>query len=96
MAVMCHSEERILQITMVIPEVTCGGCVIAVPGAHVDAVTVGSATVSYGPARTNPAAIAQAVRDAGYQPGAADAPIAANSVVHAGGGKVGSCCGGRG
>ncbi len=54
---------------------SCGGCVSNVrkaieglPGAHVDAASVGSASVSYDEARTTPGAIAQAIRDAGYEP----------------------------
>ena len=53
---------------------SCGHCVGAVAGAlkKVDGVTVeevkiGSATMSYDPARTSPAAIARAIEDAGYQ-----------------------------
>lgn len=84
------------QMTIAISGMTCGGCVNgvrnalrAVPGTRVDAVTVGSATVSYDAARTTPAAIAQAVRDAGYEPVTARAPIAAVAT-----GAAGSCCGG--
>ena len=63
------------QITMAIDGMSCDGCVRAVaraidvvPGARVDAVAVGSATVRYDPSRTSPAAIAQAIRAAGYRP----------------------------
>ena len=56
------------QTTMAIAGMSCGGCVSAVqkalravPGARVDDVTVGSATVSYDASLTNPAALAQAV-----------------------------------
>ena len=61
--------------TLAIGGMTCTHCVRAVhaalaevPGAQVDRVDVGSATVRYDPARTTPAAIAEAVRDAGYDP----------------------------
>jgi copper chaperone len=47
------------QTTIAISGMTCGGCVSAVrkalgavPGVHVDAVTVGSASVSYDVSRT--------------------------------------------
>ena len=60
------------QITMAIDGMSCDGCVRAVaraidvvPGARVDAVAVGRATVRYDPSRTSPAAIAQAIRAAG-------------------------------
>ena len=63
------------QLTTSISGMSCGGCVSNVrkaleslPGVHVDAASVGSATVSYDEARTTPAAIAQAIRDAGYEP----------------------------
>ncbi len=87
------------QMTIAISGMTCGGCVSAVrnavgavPGAHVDAVTVGSATVSYDATRTTPAAISQAIRDAGYEP----VTEGATAGAAAGGGgdrKGGSCCG---
>jgi copper chaperone CopZ len=61
--------------TLPIGGMSCTHCVRAVhaaladlPGAHVERVDVGSATVRYDPARTSPAAIAEAVRDAGYDP----------------------------
>ncbi len=85
---------------------SCGGCVSAVrkalgavPGTRVDAVTVGSATVSYDAARTTPAVIAQAVRDAGYESVTGGALVAAGVTGAAGGccgggsGAGGSCCG---
>ena len=85
------------QTTMTIAGMSCGGCVSnvqqalrAVPGTRVDAVTVGSATVSYDSSRTNPAALAQAVRDAGYRPLTAALPVAAGST-----GAAGGCSGGR-
>lgn len=63
------------QATIAIAGMSCGGCVSAVQkalgavaGARVDDVTVGSAAVSYDASRTNPAALAQAVRGAGYRP----------------------------
>lgn len=53
---------------------TCDHCVRAVrtalegvDGATVEAVDVGSATVQYDPARTSPAALADAVSDEGYE-----------------------------
>lgn len=83
--------------TMAISGMSCGGCVSAVrtalgavPGTRVDSVGVGSATVSYDPSQTTPAAIAQAVRNAGYEPVAAGVPAAPLVPVAAGGG----CCGG--
>lgn len=84
------------RITMAISGMSCGGCVGAVrraiggvPGTRVDAVTVGSATVSYDPSRTTPAAIARAVEEAGYRPAAA--PAAGAGPARGSGG----CCGGR-
>ena len=63
------------QLKMTIDGMSCGGCVStvekalrALPGIRVDAVKVGSATVSYDATRTTPAAIAQAVTNAGYEP----------------------------
>lgn len=81
------------QVTIGISGMSCGGCVSsvrkaleAVPGTHVDAVTVGSATVSYDASPTTSAAIDHAIRDAGYEPIAAGTPVAP--------GAVGSCgCG---
>ena len=85
------------QTTMAIAGMSCGGCVSAVqkalravPGVHVDDVTVGSATVSYDASQTNPAALAQAIRDAGYRPLTAALPVAAGTTDSAGG-----CCGGN-
>ncbi|MEP7361344.1 MAG: heavy-metal-associated domain-containing protein [Chloroflexota bacterium] len=88
-------------MTFAISGMSCGGCVSsvrkalgAVPGAHVDDVTVGSATVSYDASRTNPAAISQAVRDAGYEPVNPGARATAGATSGGGGGrKGGSCCG---
>ena len=85
------------QTTMAIAGMSCGGCVSAVkkalravPGVRVDDVTVGSAAVSYDASRTNPAELAQAVRDAGYRPLTAALPVAAGATDPAGG-----CCGGN-
>ena len=85
------------QTTIAIAGMTCGGCVSAVQsalravaGARVDDVTVGSATVSYDASRTNQAALAQAVRDAGYRPLGSAIPVAAGST-----GAAGGCCGGN-
>ncbi|CAN5893057.1 hypothetical protein BH11GEM2_BH11GEM2_35850 [soil metagenome] len=85
------------QTTMAIAGMSWGGCVTAVEkalgavhGAHVDAVSVGSATVSYDASRTNTAALAQAVRDAGYRPLTGALPVAAGATAAAGG-----CCGGN-
>ncbi len=61
--------------TVAIGGMSCTHCVRAVhtalaelDGARVERVDIGSATVRYDPARTSPAAIAEAVRDAGYDP----------------------------
>jgi copper chaperone len=61
--------------TLAIGGMSCTHCVRAVhtaladlPGTHIERVDVGSATVRYDPAQTTPAAIAEAVRDAGYDP----------------------------
>lgn len=60
---------------------SCGHCVGAVMGAlttvdgvTVDEVRIGLATMSYDLARTSPAAIAQAIEDAGYQAEPAQLP----------------------
>lgn len=83
------------QLTMAISGMHCNGCVTAVrqalhavPGLRVDAVAVGSARVTYDAARTNPETIAEAIRQAGYQPDGADT----TAVVGGGTGKCG-CCG---
>jgi copper chaperone CopZ len=72
------------QTTIAIAGMSCGGCVRtvgkalgAVAGARVEDVTAGSATVSYVASRTNPAALAHSVRDAGYRPLTAAIPVAA-------------------
>jgi copper chaperone len=61
--------------TMRIDGMSCGHCVNAVrgalaelPGVEVEDVAIGSATVSYDPARTDAAKLVEAVRDAGYEP----------------------------
>ena len=89
-------EIRMRQIQMTIEGMCCDGCeravaraIEAVPGARVDAVAVGSATISYDPSRTSPAAIAQAIHAAGYRadavvPTPAPVPVASSS----------GCCGG--
>jgi copper chaperone CopZ len=88
------------QLTLAISGMSCGGCVTnvrkalgALSGTHVDSVTVGSATVTYDASQTTPAAIAQAVRDAGYQP--VDSRPIAGAAVGAGnaGTGDGGCCG---
>jgi copper chaperone len=84
------------QVTVAITGMSCGGCIskvrdalAAILGARVDAVTVGSATVSYDDARTTPVAIAQSIRDAGYNI-AADGMLAPAGV----GARTGrGCCG---
>lgn len=62
------------RLGMKIQGMSCGHCVGAVTGAlkkidgvTVDEVKIGSATMTYDPARTSPAAIAQAIDDAGYE-----------------------------
>ena len=62
------------RLGMKIRGMSCGHCVGAVTGAlkkvdgvTVDEVKVGSATMSYDPARTSRAAIAQAITNAGYE-----------------------------
>jgi copper chaperone CopZ len=69
-------QQQIQQHTLAIGGMSCGGCVNAVgkalravAGAQVDAVTVGSATVSYDAGVTTIAKLEQAVRDAGFDIG---------------------------
>jgi copper chaperone CopZ len=95
------------QMTLAISGMSCGGCVTnvrtalgAIPGARVDTVAVGSATVSYDVTRTTPAAIAQAVRDAGYDLVSAGTPVAAGATdavdaaaAAAAAVVAGDCCG---
>lgn len=83
------------QLTIAISGMHCGGCVTAVrqalqtvPGLRIDAVEVGSARVTYDAVQTNPETIAEAIRQAGYQPDGADTTVA----VGGGTGKCG-CCG---
>jgi copper chaperone CopZ len=71
MSTAAYSETFSFPIT----GMSCQHCVRAVhvalaevDGAQVERVDVGSATVRYDPARTTPARIAEAVRDAGYDP----------------------------
>ena len=87
------------QMTLAISGMSCGGCVTkvrtalgAIPGTRIDAVAVGSATVSYDATRTTPAAIAQAVQDAGYEIAPAGTPVTAGN--RSGGDARGrrSCC----
>jgi copper chaperone len=94
------SRYTMHQLTMDISGMSCGGCVNnvrkaldALPGTHVDAVTVGSATVTYDESQVTPAAIAQAVTAAGYHP--VESPAMAGAAVGAGtAGKAGGCrCG---
>jgi copper chaperone CopZ len=63
------------RVTMRIDGMSCGHCVQAVrdalaelPGVEVEQVAIGSATVSYDPERTPQRELAEAVRDAGYEP----------------------------
>ena len=63
------------RLTMQIDGMSCGHCVKAVrealaelPGVEVERVDVGSATVSYDPSHTPATQLADAVRDAGYEP----------------------------
>ena len=65
-------------LTLRIDGMSCAHCVRAVhdaltdvPGASVERVDVGGATVAYDPARTSPAQLADAIRDAGYEPAGA-------------------------
>ncbi len=85
------------QMTMAIAGMSCGGCVSTVrkalgdvPGTYVDAVSIGSATVSYDAMKTTPATIAHAVSAAGYVATAPGMPAADAMPVAVGGG----CCGG--
>ncbi len=64
--------------TLRIEGMSCGHCVKAVrdalaevEGVQVERVDVGEALVAYDPAQTSPAAIGEAVRDAGYEVAAA-------------------------
>jgi copper chaperone CopZ len=91
------------QMTLAISGMSCGGCVTnvrtalgAIPGTRIDTVAVGSATVSYDATRTTPVAIAQAVRDAGYEVVTAGTPVAAgttDAVADVAAVVAGDCCG---
>jgi len=66
------------RLTMKIDGMSCGHCVAAVrealtelPGVQVDDVRIGSAEVRYDPAAVTPEQVADAVRDAGYEPAVA-------------------------
>jgi copper chaperone CopZ len=79
-------KEKSMQHVIGISGMSCGSCVNAVrkaldsvPGVHVDAVTVGSATVSYDASEATAAAIDKAIRDAGYEPITEGVPVAAGA-----------------
>ena len=62
-------------LTVPISGMSCGHCVRAVeealsqlPALRVDQVRIGSATISYDPAKLAVADITRAIEDAGYQP----------------------------
>ena len=66
------------KLTLKIDGMSCGHCVTAVrealtelPGVQVEKVQIGSAEVSYDPTAVTPEQLAEAVRDAGYEPAAA-------------------------
>lgn len=88
-------QQHMQQHTLAIAGMSCGGCVNtvgkalrAVPGTQVDAVTVGSATVSYDAGLTTVAALEQAVRDAGF-----DLDTAGATGKTGGAGRGHGCCG---
>jgi copper chaperone len=63
------------RMTMKIDGMSCGHCVSAVraalrevPGATVEEITIGAATVAYDPSKATPRELAEAVREAGYEP----------------------------
>ena len=63
------------RLSMKIEGMSCGHCVSAVrealgelPGVEVQQVTIGGAEVRYDPSTTTPERVAEAVRDAGYEP----------------------------
>lgn len=69
-------------MTVAISGMSCQDCVRAVrealeavPGAQVDAVTIGSATVSYDEQRTPRATLVDAIERAGFQPTFSGVPI---------------------
>lgn len=83
------------QHTVAISGMSCGGCVNAVrkalgavPGTQVDAVAVGSATVSYDAGLTTVTALEQAVRDAGF-----DLDTAGATAKSGDAGRSHGCCG---
>jgi copper chaperone len=66
------------RLSLAITGMSCGHCVRAVdqalrqvPGVEVNAVQLGSATVSYDPAVTSPEQITKAVTESGYEARAA-------------------------
>jgi copper chaperone CopZ len=66
-------EALMEKLELAIEGMSCGHCVAAVsealedlPGVSVDAVKIGSAQVTYEPARVSPEQIVLAVEDAGY------------------------------
>jgi copper chaperone len=88
------------QLTMAISGMSCGGCVTnvrnalgALSGTQVDAVTVGSATVTYDESQTTPVAIAKAVTDAGYEPVDSATLVGAAAGAGTTGTGGGCCCG---
>ena len=79
---MSNTSAATETLTLRIDGMSCAHCVRAVrdaladvPGVTVERVDIGGATVAFDPARTSPAAVgnavADAVRDAGYEPAAA-------------------------
>lgn len=91
---------------LTIAGMTCGHCVSAVrdalnglPGVEVDHVRIGQASLWFDPATVSPAAVIEAIRDAGYQAsvglatgtGGADQPKAGLPQASTGG----SCCSSR-
>lgn len=89
------SEDVMEKTTITIDGMSCSGCVSkvqnalrAVPGTHVEAVSVGSATVSYDASLASPTTLAQAIRDAGYEPHDGQVPMTAGAKRTSGG-----CCG---
>jgi len=63
------------KLTMKIDGMSCGHCVAAVreaiaelPGVQTSDVRIGAADVSYDPAAVTPEQVAEAVREAGYEP----------------------------
>ena len=61
-------------IHLVVKGMSCGGCVrhvsqalASVPGARVEQVKVGSATVTFDPAKASATALVKAIEEAGYE-----------------------------